>query len=354
LDLLPALDQRILALYFGAGLTQQQISLELRTSQRTVSRRLTQLLAALRGQLQAGASPALLASRLPGLLAQALLAGPGLSEASQGALRGRLLESVAGSSEPSLRDGSAPTTSFAQRLSLVSAGLLSLGALILLLSHSGILALRQDSGAGKAAAGAPPVLPGPKTQTENPAPGFEPRSWSFERGDWSAELPRFGPWKMGRLEGRQYLVAREFEPQLTLLLPLRIPPAPFEVRVVLRPAGPGPFNLSPLWSRQRQILPSFNWPRVKKEDVNGATLSLRFLFVGKFILLYQAGVLTGAVEYERPYPAEEVAVELRNCAVQELAIRPTPAAGIPQSAAEPIDLLARQLRFRTPALGGSF
>ncbi|MCK6474024.1 MAG: RNA polymerase sigma factor [Planctomycetes bacterium] len=187
---LPDVQRQIVALYYGGGLTQEEIAQEMDLQQRAVSRRLHEALEALRGQLsKAGltaAVPMLAVEGQGGGLFAALTQG----EAVPAGLRERVLERVrdAGASAARETARAAAAKSGAGAMPLVLAA-------VVLLAAGGLYVAMQGGGTKK-----PPPAEA-ATTAEALKPGGLDVAWDFsEKSEGAfAALPCVFDWRSARL-----------------------------------------------------------------------------------------------------------------------------------------------------------
>lgn len=249
---LPESARQVIALYFGAGLTQAEIGKELDLSQRAVSDRISGTVDRLRANLAkagfAAAAPLLGAEHLGEALCSGIPAPPGL--AAQTLSR--------------LKDAGADTARMLTRRAAAASG-----------SHTGlvaavVLAAAAGAGAWYWNGKAPATRPVAPASAETPAPAAVETTaagsvapertewhWNFEDGAFEDELPRTEGWAYGRGEvsKRKVLASRAKDP---LKYFLKFPAHNDHAMVVELNAsagGQGKQFLMPVWLRGDVLLP---------------------------------------------------------------------------------------------------
>lgn len=310
LEQLSQQDRQMVALYYGAELSQDLIARELDLPQRTVSFKLQQALETLRRTMaQMGfAAAAPVSAELFWKLCNSGQAAPaGLAEQ---ALRQALAAADGASRRAAVI---APRWSFPWLPVALAVVLLAAGAGWALL-RTPVPAPQPPQAAVVAPEPAAPAVPADRM----------PRAWTFPQSDSGSDLKLLeGMWlwkpPTDSLPGR--MSVQPESGQCVIEFPVRVPHQPFEVRIEIEPGsvksnfdfGVNYFGnkLSTIGNRRRPVNIKPN-----KQTV----LQCRMVFSGSYLLSYLDGYLVAMVKFASPYPEERLAMGSKN-SLDVLAIR---------------------------------
>lgn len=349
---LPMGYRRILALYYGAGLTQKEIGEELNVSQRTVSAHLDESLKRLRQMLtQAGVAAA--APLLgPDVLGTAFVSGqtpaPGLGVT--------LAERIAGSAVEAGRTLS--------RKAAVSPGWpawwLS-GLAVLVVAGGGLWYAARGTvapangpdqtrplavaKAGDAPDASKPALPkggvlGQWVFDKGPAEGFE-----VVRGSWSWQAPKGGKPGCMHAPGRVWI-----------LPPVKLPEGQ-PVRVTLRFSVPDKSTtfMYDLYRTDGEVIPERKaWTLMGKSHINPREeIQIQEYVLGRYVAAVLLGEKVNFVqEYGEPPPRGPICLALVNADLRELEIRTLAEDEVPEDLRDMRAAIAKVGEPERPATGG--
>lgn len=282
-------DQRLLALYYGGGLSQEEIAKTSDVSQMTISMRLAQALDRLRGQLrQVGyATPALVA--LPNALPEAFQAG----YAAPAALQARIFAKIA---EGSLRMAAARAP-FLQGIPAAAWIALLVLPLLCLAGYEQWVSEPAPSQAETVAAA-----------QASTAPGAPQSARVLAQYDFTAGVPdgcqaQVGTWHWST-DG---LRAPSAMPGGYLNLPVKTPSEPFEVTAEARVFTDHSIELSAGWRSETGYLPRQGKDTCRTIDLeNGGTVAYRAVFNGAYRIEYMNGTVVRVGRYPKPYPSDRL------------------------------------------------
>lgn len=243
---LPESARQVMALYFGAGLTQAEIGKELDLSQRAVSYRLSNAMESLRANLAkdglAAAAPLLAAERF----GEALCSGVPVPRNLARRISERLLSagSDAGRSR-TRRDAGVPR---------FPAGLV---AAAVLLAAAGAGAWYWTVQPPRATGAAPSGTPVAKSESPGGQAARTEWHWNFDEGSFEDQLPRTSGWAYARspFAKRKVLVAGGHK-ELVNFLKLPVPcDRTLLVEVSASGLGQGRHFILPVWLDEDRMLP---------------------------------------------------------------------------------------------------
>ncbi|MCK6473375.1 MAG: sigma-70 family RNA polymerase sigma factor [Planctomycetes bacterium] len=326
--------RRLVALYFGAGMTQEEIAQELELSQRGVSYKIDEALAALKRRLaQAGLAavlPMLNAKGLSEALCTGARAPAGIENAVFQSLGQVLRESVKHSVRGASYGGSVLGWAIAAVLVAVGAG----GAWYL--NETSAPATSAPAAKADAKTEAPPVVQEARATNELKLP----LKWTFEKGTPEELKPFFRDW-VKHAPAKDGLPARlvpggGVKNTVYFLLPKGLPARPFVVSFDLslnREDMPDDSwfgknirsGLHVLWSvGLKGAVPHRGWFRKQSmEGVSGNRVVLRqhVYALGRFLIRTdEKGVPYDVVAVSAAYPTDEVCVSVNGYALESIEI----------------------------------
>lgn len=312
LGLLTPVHRQVLALYYGGGLSQREIAEALETTQQTVSNKLEDALQRLRkGLAEAG-----VAAALP------LLEGGGLGEALSGGV-----EPPAELGATVLRHlGSAARTS---ARTAAKAGAATVWWLCAALTAGGAAAVwllnpSEPPHAPAEAAETQSVSPDEASPKEAAYPSL-PVSWDFTKSPAGPEFRVFsGRWFWAHDEFvNTNVMAAPMEPGLMgVLLPVKLPKAPFRVRIRHTAMLTGQATNGVRWTDSGGMVPYTKYHF--KNNLNAPIDEFMYhdyYFFDRFFIHARDDIFYRVGVYETPYPAESLAFVAGNMVAASIEVR---------------------------------
>lgn len=315
-------EQRLVALYFGAGLSQREIGEALDITQQAVSNKITEALQRLRlGLKQAGFAAAL--PLLEGNLGAALDHGV---EVPAG-LGQRIADLAASAGKASRRAAAASGSS-----ALLWAG----AALLVLGGGAGWWALREvpptskaaESGAKEDAENAPQTA---QASQRAPSAPFH-AVWTFEKGLPEGMEFVYGKWNTGEAyDGRHFLFTNFNE--LTLLkLPMKVEDRCYRVRCKVWPnpetiKARAIAHLTVYPTRNRKLTEFDRWARDGMTDT--AETNVEYWVLGRALVYKVNGELRSLVVFDQEVAYDEFFLRVRNWWIREIAVDSVEPAEVP-------------------------
>lgn len=352
MEKMPLFDRQVLALHFGAGMSQEEAGASLSVSQPAIAMRIEKALTFLRGRLSRGgfaaAAPLIDAAALSEAMSSSHEVPPGLHEH----VLGRIFS-----------DGDMALKSMSQRvLSGKSLGIKLAAASAASLALAGMVAW---SVSGRTGAGAPPApsapapVAAPPREARAPGEALLNARWSFEDGPAKDLKVLKGAWQWqrgaGAFPGSMATPRREKLEDVTLvLLPAAAPHKPFVVTVTAKPSAASLdllFRISAHWCEGNDPLPPKQaWIQERSSFSRHDKTSIFFIddFIFQTIdgtipsgMKTGAGTLIVAREYPKPYPAAQLCLEARNMNIASIELRGLRPSEIPLEFREPRRLIER-------------
>lgn len=321
-------DRQLLALYYGAGMSQREIGEALDIPQRTVSHRVTEAV----GRLRATLASAGLAAAAP------LLSADGLAQVINSAhpVPAGLDAKVAAHLSLHAAGGAKALSRASHRAAAKSgSGLLMLGAV---LAAGAIAAFVLNRSESPVPAEVPETQNAPATQATaaetSPAAVDAPLNlkWSFADGPNTDFRVLQGTWFWERRkDGQGGMTApntNSKSPALALLP--QIPPGkPFVLSAKgLLTSGRG--GIEVFWLTRSEAVAHDRWLK-RFETREGTKVETLIYCTGAHVIHTISHKLTMVYEYAEPYPGETVCLNMENVVVYELAIREITEAEIPEN-----------------------
>lgn len=309
LSRLPETSRALVMLYFGAGLTQEEIGRELSMPTRTVSYKLDEALQQLRGRMVASgfaaAAPGITSASLWNDLLTGADVPPGMKE--------RVIQKILSLSNHSQRLFSAAPKCKALLPLWLGAGAITLALACLCLAP----------GAGTQPTGASPASSSPPAENKGAtAPVATERlhfNWSFASGPVK-DLPVFqGSWAWELKPGGGAMVTpRINEPNMTgIVFPCHVPARPFVLRASIEcPFGKGKMGFTPLYADSRAVLACRYWTR--HFEVGANVSKFQTYFINQYAIQFVDHHPTMLIRFSKPYPADRLALLIGNCIVRDL------------------------------------
>lgn len=289
---LPEQQRAMLALYFGAELSQEEIGRHFNMPQKTVSRRITEILETLRGRLaQAGlaaAAPLLAADKLGAALLDAEAPPAGLFE--------RIGANLAHAG------ASASVKAAAAKTGLAAWWLWAAGAVVLTGTAWVALALNDVPKAQKktAALPAPAAAANEATESaETASAKSETYRWSFADG-MPEGIEQVGGPKVSFIEnGGQKGMALPPKEFAHFLIRRKVPPEPFEMRLRVRKLTELPNALGVIFSNGVETAESRGFMKETRPYLKLDMQEYHFYLVDGFGMAYSHGAYYSLAEYRR-------------------------------------------------------
>lgn len=310
---LPESTRQIVALYFGAGLSQAEIGKELEVSQTTVSMRIASAMNELRANLGKAGFAAAVPMLESGALQDAILEG---SHAPSS-----LLANVQGQ----LANAARVTGRISRRVAASSVTGKTIAAVAVLAMAAAGTAWWMANPAAAPAKAAPPAVEAERETTEanataTPAPeaGLLGR-WTFEKGP-AGDLPVFqGTWVWKRLSNGGAMTAPAGD-IVCVLLPKKLPERPFVIslKVTAEDADP-PFGFDVHWVDQTGNLPCRKAMGAFPKSEAAGTVEA---FVFDDVVIHKINGKPLAVSrFDKAYPSRRITLMIKKYNVHEIEIR---------------------------------
>lgn len=309
-------NRRLVALYFGAGFTQMEISRELELSQTAVSERLRKVLETLRTRLSAAG----IAAAVP------LLSAEGMADALHSG----------GNAPPELGERVLAGFDHAARYSRRVAGSAALSYWAL----AAVVLMAAVAGAwwvlGETPAPTETVRPQePATSSANAAASAKPLNvkWDYTQGP----LPDLrvvvgeGRWEKTR-EGGSFAVPQK--PGAYVLLPVELPKQPVVARIKARIDNDGDFFLGGFWAVGEELITNKHWNKYNRfqgDPGKGWNLDCTIYLLDRYMIVQHQGMTCLIREAEQPYPGNRLLLNTSNVNLLEIELRSLRENEIPES-----------------------
>jgi len=303
---LPDEERQMLALYFGANFTQEEIGNAMGFSQRTISERIEQVLSKLRVRLaQAGFASMAAFSSADFLKAVETAPAPPA-----------FIAQVVGRLE------FLPAAAHAAKAAALSK---ATWAVVAGCTIAGITAAALMLPSWRAPA---PPAPSPAPVLSQPLSTIN-RLWDFKTGPADDLQVVQGAWQWQKAdEGGDMLIPRVGQRQaLTtaeVLLPQRFPSGvPFEI-VLKATTNPKSFRNGVLaqWAAAHEVLPAKFW--FTEHEISRADHALRIAVSGKHTVSYRNEHVLGALEFNRGWPGERMVLLISGWVIHAIEVREVP------------------------------
>lgn len=323
LDGMPEVEQRMLALYFGGGLSQQEVGEALQLPRRTVTHKIEACLRVLRERLtQAGfaaAAPWALSEGLGAAVCSGYPAPPSLHArvwshlASRG---GQALQSASRRAAAAKSGGSA----------LLTGSILTLGAALV----GGAVWISQRGKQDALTEEVDPPMPGePPPATAVVLAEEKPwhRKWTFENGP-AEDLKIFqGEWKWAHTppDNAGCMVAPN-EKAVMVLLPNRIPPHPLVIKVEAGLTSIGEWSMGAYWIDGKFTVPHRAWSKylsipTTKNVPNAIRGGFSIYFFDRYIVAQRDSQVFLIREHPAAYPADRIAMTFKRWNIERIEAR---------------------------------
>lgn len=339
---LPDAERRIVALYFGAELSQAEIGQELAISQRNVSGRLTRALESLRHDLAQGGFAAAAPLLGKDLCAQALTSGHAVPPGLHCAIRARMREAP----QESLRGAARLGNGFGRALlGLAAAAAFAAAAYAWLNLES----RAPQPIVPKATEHSAPQAPTIKEASAPPAPLH--REWTFENGVPEDVELISGAWKWhapgAKLPG--HVVTGD---DAWALLKVPIPPRPMRVRFefcrLTNDAARGEYGIS--WIHGRTV-PRRTFYEVKAQlKFADRRMVVELYLWDRFAISSCNGQINSLLAYDAPYPSSALVLSFANFGLSRLTLDEIAEADIPAPVREAVERRHERRSYTRPSI----
>ena len=317
-DLEP-LSRQVVALCYGAGLSQREIGTVLELPQRTVGFKLEEALARLRGQLKNAGFAAAVPLVNPADLEQALCAGSPVPPDLEAQVSSRISE--AGNEVP---------PSVSRRAAVAKTGLTAYwpvaAVLALVVALAAVARSRSDWNADPSSNSVPFVAP--STEPVPPPAGAAAldadkplfKSWTFESGLPAGWQTVEGEGRHLKFEGRDYL-APPTEKDLRLILPVKLPQRPclLTLQGIVMRAGT---YLAAATLTDGSVVPAHRmWGKFKQVDPKARNFTMQVFFNGRHLLRAHNDEFVEVLELDEPFSGKSILLSLRNWALVRAELR---------------------------------
>lgn len=326
---LPELNRQLVALYFGAGLSQAQVGQSLNMSQRTVGHKLEESLKLLRARLAqvgfAAAAPALLDDSL----AQAVRTGMEPPADLLANVMDGLDRAAAAVAKHSARAAAAKSSSAALWVVLAVAAAAAGGTAWWLNREAPVAPVAPAAQAAQAIQAEPLEPPAEKSEaTKNVAVEKEPgliARWDFAQAPAGKDFRVFSGrwvWTYDTMLKQKAMANASSEETMAALLPARLPKRPFVVTIHYTALKSGLPTLGLRWTQEQTMLPYAKHLFPNKEEPRRATLiSYDYYFFDRYFLIVHKEELAKVGVYNAPYPGEALAFVTANMVTSRIEIR---------------------------------
>lgn len=312
IDALPEVERRMIALYYGCDLSQEEIGREMAIPQRTVSGRLERVIADLRRTLEQGGYAAAVPLLGSGL-GDALATGHAAPAALKAAVTATVLK---GGAEQSVRLGAAKGLSVPKMLGILA---------LIAATAGGILYVSAQSAQQR-----PAVAPTTSLEKKTPEPAAaaaknEPpaplhRTWTFEGGEPADLKADSSWWDFVPAKGnRPAYMNAGFE--VWVRMPDPTPKRPlvstFHLHVDAGKKGLIEFGIN--WSKDRTLLPRTNHvPTANKPTFKTFTPVVRIYIWDRYIVATDGQDIISLTEFDAAYPSTGLHFSLAGVGLEKL------------------------------------
>ncbi len=364
MNALPDKSRKLLALYFGAGMSQRQIGEMLSLPQRTVSHSLQRILDGLRDHLERAGMMSVVPLLNPAGLQEALSSGLEPS-------KDLLPQILTRPSDATFQDPASVTKEPSSFSTVKATAVLAL-LLSPILWWAGTYAQKVGAPAKKLNPKTSPLHPptGPESLVSSDSvsktlsPVVFPTQWSFTKAppmnfDVVEGVVRWGirtRTGLGVLaDGAKETFSGPRKEYATLLLPGLFPQRPFKFSFVYRPQSTGKCGANMFWC-DGQSVPALEHEFLKNPggytniEVGKEAARLSFYFLGRYVIhaWEKAGKkgYAALTRYEQPYPGERVCLSLSNVMIHALEVQEVTLKNLPPELQAP-EKIVRRLNMET-------
>jgi RNA polymerase sigma-70 factor (ECF subfamily) len=352
---LPELERQVVAMYFGAGLSQQEIGAALSIPQQTISVRINKAIENMRGSLArtgfAAALPLIGAEGLSDALSAGQSVPPGLREKvlsgmAKAAARQsvRILPRVAGAK-------AAGVIAAALTFSIAAIGIVALwGPLKTPPPAPAVQTAAEQTPAVQAPVVQAPVAPALTVPTDiqdnlKKEETIQIGHWSFEDGpaDDLKVISKNWVWQKGdgNLPGR--MESSDGAP-VYVLIPIRMPKnRAIKVTAELI-SGSAKMQCFAMWVKNQTVMPSKQWDLGFGVLKASAPIEASMVFNGKYCEQYYRKNLTSVTCYESDFPGDHLIMKFDNLPLRELKIERLSSADLKREFKDPEATIARFLK----------
>lgn len=329
---LPVVDRRLVALYYGCELTQEEIGRQLAMPQRTVSGRLERVVADLRRTLE-----------LKGIATAAPLLNPFLADVlTSGYVAPPALRAAVTASVHNAKSGRSVRTPTGT--TLTSANVLAIATVVASLAAV-VVSYCWPSARVRPDAKPIAALAVEQSGQVPKQPRIEPihRSWKFDTGEAADLKPDRGWWNHVAPTGtRPGYMEASFE--VWVRLPFVAPKRPLCGTLLLRrlPKGSDLVAFGMTWSTGRTLLARTHAvPTIGKGLNNGDSLVVRIYIWDRNIVSVLDGRVISLTEYDTPFPSNQLHFSLAGVGLEKLDVDEVDEASIPSFVKEVRELKSK-------------
>lgn len=308
LERLSTPERQIVALYYGAGLSQEDIAETLAMPQRTVSHRVKEILSRLRSELGKAGFAGAVATVTPDTIGEAVCSG---HPVPQGLEQSVLKASIStGATAVSRRGAASVSAGSTGSLAWITAAVLAVAAGAGLWWSVGssktnsVLVPTQLNGSARA-------------EVEEKLH----RKWSFKKGAPTDLTVSQGDWRWQKGSGNRsgaMLVAKE----AWVRLPMQMPRKPVTVTARVRPAeNKGWVEFGTYWTQGREVSERAAYFRKQKIRPEHQSFTLRFYMWDRNHVTLMDDKLFTIAQYKEAYASETLHLSFANLAVESIEIR---------------------------------
>lgn len=309
-------NRRLVALYFGAGFSQQEISTELELSQTAVSHRLDKILQTLRAQLAAAGFAAAAPLINADGISKAIFAGSDVPED----LGIRVLQGLNQVARYSRRAGAAISTT----RTLIWILILFVAGATVAGGYWWASAKTEKPRTAPASIAPQPVVSEPVAK-----PALLYAKWDFNTGPAKDLYVFQGKWAWKATEGKGAMVIPDAPTKIFtgVLLPQHFPRRPLQItfQVSSQPAKANegreylPFGIDAFWLNSKGAAPFTAW--IVKRELTTSIQQVRLYLKDDFLLQNLDGFTASVVRFDRPHPGERLAFLILNWSVHSIEVR---------------------------------
>lgn len=347
---LPLSDRRLLALYYGSGLSQDEIADELEMPQRTVSDRLKRVLGLLRSRMATAGFAAAAPMLNMEMFNAALTSGEAVPHGLQAGALQSALSSAAKTSARELSRRVAPA-SFGTGTAVLAATLIAGGAGAYVLMNRDEPPVPQEEAAPAPQAvdlakAPPPVEPAEALGATNPeaAAGLK-RVWDFTKGPDDSLTVLDGTWtwqpKQGRLDAG---MAGPIDGFVHIFLPVKVPRQPLKVTLNYQwNVPPKNARAGALWGANRLKGVPSHIPYARRMVLTQVPQRStgEIYFFDQWVVEVVDGSVGSVREFTEPYPLDTVIVYFINRVTQAIKVETITMDQIPAEYRDPKKVIDR-------------
>ena len=331
LEKMADLERQLLALFYGAELSQQEISKLLSIPQQTVSYKIRSALDRLKANLTEVGFGAVVPLMTPAGLNRALLTGyepsPDLCEKVLHRLKNPAHKVTQKLSQRRIKSHR-PT------------GLIAGGIAVAVLAAAGLaLWISQP------APTPPPPAPPPEKPVTTLPPSVEKirirRTWSFDAGPAQDLIEVNGAWTWKKQPDNVGVMDVTPGPAVLVALPVQIPKESLELVVTRNGIGrDGEASIDVHWLQDRTLLPFTEY--IKPVMTARESSQSRIYINGRYIITIHGDQVSHIMEYNAPFPSDQLCFIFQNFSIEKIELRSLEPEELPESIRD-VEALKRSL-----------